>query len=86
MASASSFISSALTDTETRRVALSMPVIMASIRSPTAKRSGRCSLRSRDRSDLRTKAVTGASSSPNLTSMPPVSIDVTVTVICWPRL
>ncbi len=55
MARFSSSISSALIDSAILRVALSMLVTLASILSPMAKRSGRCSLRSRDRSFLRMK-------------------------------
>ena len=54
-ASFSSAISSALIETETLRVLASTWVTTASNFSPTPKRSGRCSERSRDRSDRRMK-------------------------------
>jgi hypothetical protein len=64
----SSAISSALIDTEILRPALSKLVTRASTFSPTAKRSGRCSERSRARSPRRMKAVRPVSAI--LTSMP----------------
>ena len=51
----SSSSSRALIDSATRREAASILVTLASTFSPTAKRSGRCSERSRDSSDLRMK-------------------------------
>ena len=53
----SSAISSALIDTVMRRAALSRLVTAASTLSPTLKRSGRCSERSRDRSERLMKVV-----------------------------
>ena len=67
-ASFSSAISSALIDTETLRALASTWVTTASNLSPTPKRSGRCSERSRDRSERRMKVVRSWSIS--LTSMP----------------
>ncbi len=52
MASFSSFSSMALIESATLRLPFSKLVTMASMRSPTAKRSARCSERSRERSRL----------------------------------
>src|SRR5579875_1239982 len=79
----SSSISRALIDRMTLRVARSIAVILASTFSPTAKRSGRCSLRSRDSSDLRMKPGTP---SIRVTSMPPSVMPETVQVTTSPFL
>src|SRR5579875_2593549 len=78
----SSSTSLALIDSVILRVARSIVVILASTFSPTANRSGRCSLRSRDSSDLRIKPSTP---SPTVTSMPPSVTPATVPVTTSPR-
>src|SRR5690606_8892543 len=77
-ASFSSRISMALIDRPTLRPALSNWVTSASTLSPTAKRSGRCSERSRERSPLRMNPFRAPSAID--TSMPPDVTSVTVVV------
>src|SRR5436190_849197 len=64
----SSSTSRALIDRVSLRVVRSIAVTLASTLSPTAKRSARCSLRSRDSSDLR---MNPGIPSPTVTSTPP---------------
>ena len=70
-------------DSETRRDERSTDITFASILSPTAKRSGRWSARSRDRSERRMKDFIAGE--PNSISIPPEVISVTVQVTIVPR-
>ena len=79
----SSATSRALIESVSRRLLLSMLVIRASTFSPAAKRSGRCSERSRASSFLRMKP---EMPSPTVTSMPPSTILATTQVTVWPFL